>query len=228
MKQLKGTATVAQRVYTVVRERINDGSYRSGSRLTESQIAKEFATSRTPVREAMRLLAADGFVDFKPNSGTLVRSWSHQQICEIFELRVLVESKIVALAASHMTPELIAELRRLQDGIEARGVDTSEANASRIGALNREFHRLIADASKNEHLIATLAGAIQLPIVQRTFRSYSPAQLQRSFNQHRELIDAFEARDEGWAHSVMSSHIHAAKNTLLLCASDELSAPAQI
>jgi len=60
-----------------------------------------------------------------------------------------------------------------------------------------------------------LAQAIEVPIVQQTFRSYSPARLARSFGHHRELIDAMSARDGAWAKAVMSSHIHSAKQTLL-------------
>ncbi len=215
MKQAAGTATVAHRVYMVVKERIVDGDYGPGSRLTEQQIAREFDTSRTPVREAMRLLAADGFVVFKPNSGTLVRSWSSTQIREIFELRVLIEGEIAGLAALKISADQIAQLRALQDDMESEGADTSDANAARLGPLNREFHRVIAQASRSERLVSTLANAIEMPIVQRTFRSYSPAQLRRSFGQHRELIDAFDAHDAAWAQSVMSCHIHCAKHTML-------------
>jgi len=215
LKQTAGTATVAHRLYAVVKERIINGTYGPGMRLTEQQMAAEFNTSRTPVREAMRLLTADGFVIFKPNSGTMVRTWSSIQIAEIFELRVLIESEVAARAAQHISTDEVARLRALQDEIEANGPDTGQDNTTRIGRLNREFHRVIAQASHNERLVSTLANAIELPIVQQTFRTYSVEQLRRSFSQHRELIDAFEVHDAGWAQSVMSCHIHSAKHTLL-------------
>ncbi|MGO4394274.1 GntR family transcriptional regulator [Variovorax sp. M-6] len=215
MKQITGTATVAHQLYAIVKERIINGTYGPGMRLTEQQMAAEFNTSRTPVREAMRLLTADGFVVFKPNSGTMVRTWSSAQIAEIFELRVLIEGEIAGHAARHIGEDEIDQLQALQDEIESCGPDTGEANAARIGRLNREFHRVIAQASRNERLVATLANAIELPIVQRTFRSYTVDQLRRSFAQHRELIEAFQVHDAGWAQSTMSCHIHSAKHTLL-------------
>lgn len=215
MKQITGTATVAHQLHAIVKERIIDGTYGPGMRLTEQQMAAEFNTSRTPVREAMRLLTADGFVIFKPNSGTIVRTWSSAQIAEIFELRVLIEGEIAGHAARHIEPDEIAQLQALQDDIESGGPDPSEANAARIGRLNRDFHRVIAQASRHERLIATLANAIELPIVQRTFRTYTVDQLRRSFGQHRELIDAFQVHDAGWAQCTMSCHIHSAKHTLL-------------
>lgn len=215
MKPVVGNATVAQQVYAVVKSRIIDGTYGPDMRLTEVQIASEFETSRTPVREAMRLLAADGLVIFRPNSGTFVRSWEPQQIREIFELRVLVESEVARLAAMHISTPQVGALRKLQDDIESRGVDVSEDNANRMAHLNRQFHRVIAEACHNERLVESLSAAIEMPIVQRTIRGYSAAQLERSFHHHRELIDAFACADAAWAECVMSCHIHAAKHTLL-------------
>ena len=68
--------TTASRIYSSIKEQIINGHYAPGERLTEQSIAAEFSTSRTPVREAMRQLVADGFADFKPNSGTSVRRWT--------------------------------------------------------------------------------------------------------------------------------------------------------
>ncbi len=215
MKQVNGTATVAHELYAVVRERIVNGVYGQGMRLTEQQIAAEFKTSRTPVREAMRQLTADGFLVFKPNSGTMVRAWTTEQIHELFDLRVLIESEIAHHAAQRIGEAQLAELVHVQDEIETQGADTSEENTARIGHLNRRFHGLIAQASASERLTKVLSNAIEQPIVQRTFRRYTVAQLERSFSQHRELLDAFGARNGAWAKSVMTSHIHAAKFALL-------------
>jgi DNA-binding FadR family transcriptional regulator len=74
---------------------------------------------------------------------------------------------------------------------------------------------LLAHASHNERLVAMLASAMEMPIVQQTFRRYRPQQLQRSFGHHRELIDALAAHDAPWARSVMSCHIHSAKHAML-------------
>lgn len=207
--------TIAARIYGAVKEQIIEGRYAPGSRITEQQVAAEFQTSRTPVREAMRLLVADGFVLFKSNSGTIVREWSPEQMRQVFDARILIESEVAAAAALHISDADIAELKRLQDEIEASASSLRGGDTTRIGRLNREFHRTFAQASRNERLVAMLASAMEMPIVQQTFRRYTPEQLQRSFCHHRELIDAFIARDSAWARSVMSCHIQAAKHSLL-------------
>jgi DNA-binding GntR family transcriptional regulator len=214
-------STVPHTIFAVVRERIIDGTYGPGMRLTEQSFADEFATSRTPVREAMRMLAAEGYVDFKPNSGTVVRSWTLEQIVEIFQLRATLEGEICGHAALHITQEQIAQLQVLQERIEQNELDSAESNATRVGKLNRQFHDLIAAASRQGRMVAVLAKAIEVPIVHRTFRSYDAKQMQRSFLQHRELIDAFLAHDQDWARSVMQSHIHAAKNAILRSLEDQ-------
>lgn len=207
--------TVAGRIYGAIKEQIIEGRYPPGGRITEQQVAAEFKTSRTPVREAMRQLVADGFARFKPNSGTVVREWTIEEMRQIFELRVFIESEIAGYAATRITAEELAELERIQDEIESGGADISVENTARIGRLNREFHRILAEASRNERLVSMLASAIEVPIVQQTFRRYTTRQLARSFNHHRELLDALAAHDSAWAKSVMSSHIHSAKQTLL-------------
>lgn len=207
--------TVAGRIYGTIKEQIIDGRYPPGGRITEQQVAAEFNTSRTPVREAMRQLVADGFAHFKPNSGTVVREWSPEEMRQLFEVRVFIESEIASHAATRITPEEIAELTRIQDEIERNGPDIGTENTARIGRLNREFHRIVAEASHNERLVSMLASAIEVPIVQQTFRQYTTKRLARSFGHHRELLDAFAAHDSAWAKSVMSSHIHSAKQTLL-------------
>lgn len=207
--------TVSSRIYSAIKEQIIDGRYAPGARITEQNIAAEFKTSRTPVREAMRQLVADGFALFKPNSGTVVREWTAEQMREIFDLRVLIESEIAGHAAARISDADIGALARLEEEIEANGTDIHTENTSRLGRLNREFHRVIAQASQNERLVSMLANAIEIPIVQQTFRRYTAAQLARSFGHHRELIDAFRAHDSQWAKSVMACHIHSAKQTLL-------------
>lgn len=198
-----------------IKAKVMTGAYASGMRLTEEQLANELGTSRTPVREAMRQLVAEGFLYFKPNSGTFVKAWTDAEVREIFDLRLLLESEVAAEAAVHIEPAQLRELATLQGDIESRGCDISEGNLARISVLNRRFHALLGAASRNTRLVAQLANCIEVPIVQKTFRQYDPQQLARSFHHHRELLDAFASKDREWAKWVMSCHIRSAKFVLL-------------
>ena len=207
--------TVASRIYQNIKDQIIEGRFPPGTRITEQNIAATFNSSRTPVREALRVLAADGFLVFTPNSGTVVREWVPDQVRELFDLRSLIESEIAGLAAQKISSKDIDKLKALQDEIERYEALATTENANRISPINREFHQVIAQAGRNERLVLMLASAIEIPIVQQTFRRYSEKELRRSFSHHRELIDAFQAHDSFWAKAVMSCHIHAAKHVLL-------------
>lgn len=207
-------SNAADIAYAYVREAIVQGQFATGERLTEWQVADALNISRTPVREAMRRLVGDGILQFQPNRGTFVRSFTEREIKELFQLRVLLEPEVTAAAARRINPDQLDSLKQLQDQIEARGLGLDPSNITRIGLLNREFHRTIAIASDSPRLVRTLSNAIEAPVVQQTFRRYTAEQLQRSFHHHRELIAALGAGDASWARDVMSCHIRAARHVM--------------
>lgn len=209
------TASAADQAYAYVRERVISGDFAAGTRLTEWQIADALGTSRTPVREALRRLVSDGFLRFQRNYGTFVGSFTSKEIGELFQARALLESEVAGAAACHITDAQIEQLAGLQDRIEAQGLDLERQNIARISALNREFHHIIAQASDSPRLVAMLTNAVEAPVVQQTFSRYTAPQLQRSFQHHRDLVDAFRARDGAWARDAMSCHVRAARFALL-------------
>ncbi len=207
--------TNADQAYAYIKERLLRDEFSPGMRLAEEQLAREIGASRTPVREALRRLVAEGLLVSRPNAGTFVGTFTEEEMRQLFDLRVLLESEVAAAAADHMTAAQLGELYVLQGEIESRGLDLDAGNLWRIADLNRRFHGVIAAGSGNPRLIAMLSNAIEQPIVQRTFRRYTQAQLQRSFYQHRELIDALRVRDRAWAGEVMRCHVRAAKHAML-------------
>jgi len=207
--------TVAHKIYQDIKEKIIEGTFSPGVRITEQGIAESFKSSRTPVREAIRGLAADGFLIVKTNSTTVVRGWTQEEIVELFTLRSLLESKLAAMAAVNITVQDIQKLVSIQTEIELQGPNISSENTARISPLNRDFHQIIHHAAKSDRLVDLLQHTIEVPIIQHTFRRYNPAEMARSFGHHRELIDAFDSRDVSWAKSVMNSHIRNAKRVLL-------------
>lgn len=209
------TASAADQAYAYVRERVISGDFAAGTRLTEWQIADALGTSRTPVREALRRLVSDGFLRFQRNYGTFVGTFTAKDVGELFETRALLESEVAAAAARHITAAQVEQLAALQDQAEAHGLDLGRQNIARISALNREFHGLIAQASDSPRMVAMLSNSIEAPVVQQTFSRYTAPQLQRSFQHHRELVDAFRARDAAWARDAMSCHVRAARFAML-------------
>ncbi len=196
--------------YDAIRKGISRGRFASGMHLSTEDLAQEFGISRTPVREALRRLAAEGLVDIFANRGAYVSSWSQQDAEEVFALRVLLESHAAEQSALRLTELEIKRLNQLADEMEALPTGEGGHSLDVLTHLNGEFHRLIISAAANRRLSTTIASVVERSLVTRTFESYSSADLQRSMAHHRELISAFRARDGAWAAAVMKSHIQAA------------------
>ena len=215
-------ARAADQAYEFIRDAIAAGTYAPGSRLREEELADDIGVSRTPIREALRRLDAEGVVEFVPNRGAHVASWTDQDLAEIFDLRAVLEGFAARLAARNISDEQVARLRELSAEMDALAVGSAADRLDRISALNNEFHALVVEASGNRQLVQLVAGLVQVPLVHRTFRRYDDASLQRSMGHHRELITALERHDVNWAGTVMRSHVYAARAVLEADLADEV------
>lgn len=200
--------------YETIRDGIRNGTYPPGSHLTAQALAEASGFSRTPVREAMRRLHAEALIQFIPNRGAFVATWSRQEIEQIYDLRILLETFAAREAAAHISDEQLASLRDIAAQMHAITQDDAP-DVDRIAELNDEFHKMVLDASGNIRLRNLLGTIVEIPLVLNTFRSYSLGQIRRSAAQHLELTEAFAARDEDWAGAIMTAHIRSARQTLM-------------
>lgn len=191
---------------------ILSGVYPIGHRIREEEVAARVGTSRTPVREALRRLHAEGLVDLPPHRGAVVQA-SMYQIEELYDLRALLEGYGAERAAANRGDDDLAELERLCEQMEA--VVAGGTEFGELTTLNLAFHRQVQVAAGIERLLGSLPGLTVGPLVKETFRHYSEVELSRSMRQHREVVDALESRDAAWARSVMTAHIHAGRAVLL-------------
>lgn len=199
--------TVARRVSVLfvtetIRDRILAGVYPAGHHLRENAIATDLKVSRTPVREALQRLAADGLIDLSRNRGARVTGFTGEELDEIFGLRVLLEGFGARLAAIRMTDEPLEQLQQLDRQMAAAG----EAARENLAVLNIKFHLLILETSGNERL-QTLASSLVRIVATSVFERYSESDVSRSIHHHGELIAAFRAKDGDWAEAVMRAHL---------------------
>lgn len=206
--------------YETIRDGIRNGTYPPGSHLTAQALAKASGFSRTPVREAMRRLHAEALIQFIPNRGAFVSTWTRREIEQIYDLRILLESFAAREAASHISDTQLERLREFAVQMH-RITQGDEPDVEKVTELNDEFHKLVLDASGNVRLRNLLGTIVEIPLVLNTFRSYSVDQIRRSAAQHLELADAFAARDEEWASAVMTAHIRSARQTLMSKTGDD-------
>jgi DNA-binding GntR family transcriptional regulator len=200
-----GTAT--EFAYEAIRDQIMTGELPPDQWLREIDLAGMLGVSRTPVREALSRLAAEGLIRHERNRGAQVERWTLEDLDEIFALRCKLEPWGAALAAQAglMDFERLDEITDEMD-LEA---ERTEPGFGRITVLNNELHDAIMRGSGNTQLLTVITGIRQTPIVRLTFQSYSHDELQRSLAQHREIVHALRMEDPIWAESAMMSHLRA-------------------
>jgi DNA-binding GntR family transcriptional regulator len=199
--------------YDAVRERIASGAVAPGEWLRELTVATSLGLSRTPVREALRLLAAEGVVELVHNRGARVADWSAADIDEAYRLRALVEGYGAGLAARRAQPDDVAELRTLQERYE-RSLEGERFDGT-SARCNDDFHAAVLAAAGSARLAALVASVSSAPLVRRVLSGYSADDRRRSVLAHRDVITAIEHGDEDLATSAMSSHILAARYSAL-------------
>ncbi|MDH3481454.1 MAG: GntR family transcriptional regulator [Gammaproteobacteria bacterium] len=200
------TAAV-DKAYAALRQKIFSGELAAGDRLKERKICEELDVSRTPVREALRRLQADGLVVIEPNRGGVVAGINASEAAEIYSLGMLLESFGAGLAATRATEEDLTELDRIIAAMEAALRTDSPVSRSTYLELDSDLHRQIVAITGNHHLGRLIRQVVGLPVLIQAFTHYSHTDLLRSLEQHRTIVAALRAGDAEWAEAAMRAHI---------------------
>jgi len=211
----------SERAVGAVRELILRGDFAAGARLGEVELAERLGVSRTPVREALGRLAAEGLVEIVPNRGARVASWTVDELEDVFDLRAALEPELTALAVPHADPADVDALNELAREMERVGGPGPTQDLDAIVPLNRAFHDLLVRLAAQPAMATALAGAIHAPIVLRNFHTYDAASLRRSLAHHTEIVAAVRAGDPAWARAVMTAHIHNARAVMVRAAAQQ-------
>lgn len=197
-----------EKTYSTLLGRIQRGELRSGDFLVEADLAGQLGVSRTPVREAIRRLAAEGLVQTGGRRRAVVRDFDEERVTEIYELRSRLESYAAERAASRIDAEQVASLRTLAEAMEACAQRADQDHVALFADLNDKFHQVILDAARAPHLEAALRPVLQIQLILLQRYQHTIAEhLERSCWHHRELIRAFELRDPLLAGQQMQLHM---------------------
>jgi DNA-binding GntR family transcriptional regulator len=188
-----------------LRERIVTGVYAPGERLTEERLARDFGVSRNPIREALRVVEAEGFVRSVPRRGVVVATPDKSTMRELFVVRHELEGFAARLASQQASAEEVTGLRSLLD--EARAA-TERGDLAEVAALNSAFHQRVVDLAHNRWLAALYAPLNRH--VQWVFRLSAAHRAPHSWNEHLRLVEAIEAGDPAGAEQAAGDHVDAA------------------
>jgi DNA-binding GntR family transcriptional regulator len=175
-----------------------------GERLDESRLAERFGSSRTPVREALRQLAAEGFVRIRTHRGAVVSGLSMAELIDMFEMMAIYEGICARLAAKHATPEEMAQIADAHDACRAR---CEADDFDNYCVSNVRFHDAIYRASHNGYLIKQTVSIRNRLGAYRRFQLRRNNRLRDSFREHQAVMDAIRTGDADAADRSMREHI---------------------
>jgi DNA-binding GntR family transcriptional regulator len=217
-----------------IRRRILSHDYAPGDRLVEEHIAEELAVSRNPVREALRVLETEGFVQILPRKGAVVADLGVDQEAELYEILLHLESLAAQFAARKATPD---DAEQLLDIVERSEAAAAAEDFVAVAELNSEFHTAVVTVARNSHLASVLT---QMRTWKRGFSHIGPAAVARlsyvfaqragrraraAAAEHRALAEAIIAGDEVATASVAKTHIAASRQAYVELAEAATEAP---
>ncbi|WP_432695351.1 GntR family transcriptional regulator [Marinobacterium sp. YM272] len=206
--------TIADRVCKQIVTAIVTGELLPGQKISEPGLAKAYGISRGPLREAIRRLEGWRLIERKPHVGARVVELSAKELIEIYRVREALEGMACRLAAEHMSDEEINSLKVLLDNHEL-SIAQQEGRAYFQKEGDLDFHYRIVKGSKNAKL-EELLGADLYHLV-RMYRyqfSISSSRPKRALKEHRQIVDAIEARDAELAEMLMRRHISNARRNI--------------
>lgn len=200
--------TVRERAARELRDRILTGAMPAGSRIDLDAITEEFATSRTPVREALLELSFEGLVKVAPRSGITVIGIDSRDVIDSFTILGVLTGQAAAWAAQRISKPELARLRELAADVASRSGDNS------IGEANWRFHQEIHRAAHSSRLLTQIRQAAR--VVPSNFLTVFPEHEKHSLSEHEELLDALERQDSDGARTIAERHVLEAGRSLAL------------
>ena len=189
-----------------LRTMLFDGELAAGEFIDEKALAKAWSVSRTPLREALKVLAAEGLVDLVPHRGCRVTLLSEDDADALFPVMALLEGRCAFEAASKASDEDLHQLRRLHDELERHAAAQS---IDGYYHANHGFHSFVQKLADNRWLDRVTGDLRRFMRLMRGRQLALPGRIAASINEHRVLIDAFEQHDAARAERAMHDHLMA-------------------
>lgn len=200
-----------QQVAERLRERIFSHELPPGTWVDEQALAEQYGISRTPLREALKVLASEGLVTLKPRRGCYVTEISDRDLDEIFTVMAMLEGECARVIASRATDADLARLQTVHADLE---------QAARAGDIdgffeaNQAFHHAIQEIADNHWLLHVIEDLRKVIKLSRHHSLYSEGRLEQALAEHRAVLDALIARDASAAETRMREHIRSGRAAL--------------
>ncbi len=220
-----GTGADPPGVFERLRRFILEGEYEPDERLVEEQLAERLGVSRTPIRQALTMLEAEGLVEIAPNRGATVCSFSVDEVWDIYDLRAVLEGHAARRAADRIGENELGELRSLTAEMERTTPERFSDHEEEIRQLvvhNQQFHGTIVAACRNQRLERLVRRTVEIPLMFKAFFWYTPHERTISNHYHRQILHALEHGDADRAEIVMREHVYEGRDFVIQALKQDL------
>lgn len=201
-----------EQIFTTLRREIIEGKYNKGDLLVESEIAKNFGVSRTPIREVLRQLELEGLVESVPNKGVFVQGISDNDIKDIYEIRMVLEGLAGKRAAQNIKEEQLELLKETCDLMEFY---TEKDNMEKVAKYNTRFHEIIFEASESRFLRSMLNLLQDYVTRMRKESLKQPGRAKDALKEHKAILSAIENKDSDLAEKLLTEHVKNSSKIIL-------------
>lgn len=203
--------TLSDHAFRQIQSAIVKGEIPPGSKISEPELVRTYGISRGPLREALHRLEGQRLLVRVPHAGARVVSLSHQELCELYQIRESLEGMACRLAAEHMTPQAVEELRQVLEAHE-RDEAFQAGRGYYLQEGDYDFHYRIVQGSGNQMLFRLLCDELyQLARMYRIQYSSTPNRPRQAYTEHHRILDAIAAGDGELAELLMRRHIRASR-----------------
>ena len=200
--------SLTDEIADVIRDRILKGEYQIGEKIKENQIATELRVSRTPIREAFKLLENEGLIDYIPNRGCFAKGFTRQDIEDIYAVRKALEVLTVEWAVARITPD---EIKQLQDQCDLMEFYTSRKDTKKVLEINSGFHDIIYSATGSRFMGQVLRSYKEYIEQTRKAIFYEQGYLEEILVEHKAVLEAIRSGDVETAKQAMADHLDGSK-----------------
>jgi DNA-binding GntR family transcriptional regulator len=202
---------LAGTVYEALRRDIVGCQFVPGEPLTEQELSRRYGVSRTPVREALAKLERDRLVRIVPKKGAFVRSISHDDVRELYQIREALEALAMRLAAPRFDRGDLSGFTARFRELQARG---AKATHEAVGALGEEFHAAVLKRASNARLVEALEQIREQIRPVWTMAVVAPRRVQGLVHEHLAILDALARADARRAERLMAQHVRRVRDTI--------------
>ncbi|MEC1550072.1 GntR family transcriptional regulator [Bacillus rugosus] len=192
--------------YNQLKKMIFNGTFKPGERINETQLAKSFGVSRSPIREAMRLLEKDGLLKADDRNGFSITSLTAKDVDEIYKIRIPLEQLAVELVIDEANEEELAILEKQLEETEKAIHNGTED--TRIISLNQKFHELLVDFSHNRHLKNLLEHVNDLIHFCRILNYTGDHRAETILSEHRKIFEEVKKKNKEAAKQYVMAHFN--------------------